>query len=271
MRFLLMMLSLVLTNAPAMALSLNAPPCSVSGGDGLLTLYSYPHDEIVDVRYLAEDGSVDQQEWRRINQLMRSPDGAVAPIDIRLIKLVDQMQDHFGVQTVEIISGYRSPKYNAKLKQEGRRVARESWHLQGRAADIHFDEISEGAMRTYATGLTCGGVGFYPALHFIHVDFGPVRTWGEAPAGKRKLVGEQPIAFTTEKNVYFTKQSVHWSPGGALVLEHFRRGAWKLQAQFPAKVTTLTLTKANFPFGKYRLRTHNKPYRFSNEFYFKQL
>ncbi|MBI2346688.1 MAG: YcbK family protein [Deltaproteobacteria bacterium] len=249
----------------ASALSLSAPPPTAASvkTDGRLVLYSYLHKEVLEIRYRLSDGTYDSKSLIKIASLMRSPDGAVAPIDPRLIELIDAVQDRFGADTVEIISGYRSPAYNTELKATGHNVARESLHLQGQAADIHLDEATERAIRDFAVGLQRGGVGYYPSLHFVHVDLGPVRQWAEVE-GPRKLVGMEnntgPCELITDRNVYFPLLSTPPpSMGGGqgegevritirgiptecdpkqFLLEHFRRGEWQSLPE-PAELTLL--------------------------------
>jgi uncharacterized protein YcbK (DUF882 family) len=56
-------------------------------------------------------------------------------------------------------------------------VARNSLHMQGKAADIIEPGYSVRQMRAAAISLQGGGVGTYRRSRFIHVDTGPVRVW----------------------------------------------------------------------------------------------
>lgn len=78
----------------------------------------------------------------------------------------------------EIISGYRSPDTNERLRGNGGSgVARHSLHLEGRALDLRLDGVETRRLRAAALALARGGVGFYPASDFVHLDDGRVRTW----------------------------------------------------------------------------------------------
>lgn len=248
-----------------------AKACTLTGGDGVLVLYSERHDETVRVQYQREDGTIDPKAQTRIAQVLRSPDGATHVIDPRLIRLLDQIQDHFRADTVEIISGFRSPTYNRELKTTGHKVANESRHMHGDAADVHLDEIDERAVRDYVQGLRCGGVGFYPSLHFVHVDLGPVRSWAEV-AGKRKLVGKAPITIETDKNYYRANDTVRWQPAlpRSAVLQRFVRGRWQAAQTLPVGTASLHLTTPAFAHGKYRLMLNPDTPEYSNEFYLKR-
>jgi hypothetical protein len=98
--------------------------------------------------------------------------------DPRLFGVLARAARHFKVSRVNIISGFRSPKYNLMLRKKGRGVARNSQHTQGKAVDFRLPGISSQRLLSWARGLRLGGVGFYPSSGFVHVDTGPVRYWG---------------------------------------------------------------------------------------------
>ncbi|MGA8052379.1 MAG: DUF882 domain-containing protein, partial [Burkholderiales bacterium] len=56
-------------------------------------------------------------------------------------------------------------------------VATGSLHLEGRAIDIRLPGVPLADLREAALSLRAGGVGFYPASDFVHIDTGRVRTW----------------------------------------------------------------------------------------------
>ncbi|MGH7634227.1 MAG: YcbK family protein, partial [Gemmatimonadaceae bacterium] len=74
-----------------------------------------------------------------------------------------------------LTSGYRTPATNARLVAEGAAV--NSLHMRGQAADISLRGRTLSQLHTAALSLRGGGVGYYPAHDFIHVDVGPLRTW----------------------------------------------------------------------------------------------
>lgn len=104
--------------------------------------------------------------------------GDVHPIDPRLLDLLCEV--HTTMETkgpFEIISGYRSPKTNAALRSHSTAVAENSLHLKGMAADVRLPDRNVAALRKAALSLKAGGVGYYPASQFIHIDIGRVRSW----------------------------------------------------------------------------------------------
>lgn len=76
-----------------------------------------------------------------------------------------------------VISSYRSKKTNEKLRDAGGSQAKSSLHIEGAAMDIHVPGLKTSTLRDIATCLNKGGVGFYAADGFVHVDIGPVRQW----------------------------------------------------------------------------------------------
>jgi uncharacterized protein YcbK (DUF882 family) len=77
----------------------------------------------------------------------------------------------------EVISGYRSPRTNAKLHAEGHGVAEHSQHMEGRAMDVRLVGCDLAVLHEAALKAARGGVGYYPSSNFVHVDTGRVRTW----------------------------------------------------------------------------------------------
>ena len=77
----------------------------------------------------------------------------------------------------EVISGYRSPHTNAALRKRSEGVAARSLHMSGRAIDIRLSDVPLATVRRSALAVGTGGVGYYPASNFVHLDTGRVRTW----------------------------------------------------------------------------------------------
>ncbi len=99
------------------------------------------------------------------------------PISLKLIELIDYLQDHFGAEEIQIVSGYRSPEYNSKISLYSSRVAHNSLHMKGLAVDIRLPGVSKHALGSYAASLKSGGVGVYAGSDFVHIDVGPIRRW----------------------------------------------------------------------------------------------
>lgn len=272
----------------ALIFLLTLPPLLAmeGGGDGRITFYAYHLGESAGIRY-REGGRYLPEGLKKIESVFRSRDSdKTHPIDPRLLDLIDAVEDHFSVRQVEVISGYRSQAFNRELKATGHSVANESLHTQGRAADIHLDEITEETLKEYAESLQAGGVGFYPSLHMVHVDVGPVRTWGE-PAPRKKWVGEKneavPVLLTVspDRSVGEKRLENLKIEGGEierdLEIEFFDRGRWAVVGQIDSRVS-LREQRGVFeklPWGKFRLKAKvsGRPdgHQYSNEFYFKRI
>jgi uncharacterized protein YcbK (DUF882 family) len=78
---------------------------------------------------------------------------------------------------IQVISGYRSPKTNAALHAKSEGVATHSLHMDGMAMDIRIPGVQLAHLRDAALSMRRGGVGYYPASDFVHVDVGRVRRW----------------------------------------------------------------------------------------------
>lgn len=260
--------------------------CDLQGGDGKIRIYSEQKDQFVEFNYLDQTGNLRFDALNQFARITASPDGTLGEMNSNLLFLLDKIQDHFGVDTIEVISGYRSRNYNNNLKMEGRNVATKSMHMYGQAIDLHIDEVDEKDLRDYARKLGCGGVGFYPNLHFVHIDFGNVREWTERALG-RKLVGKGPIVIQTDRNYYIdggvvklSRVAEKASPLSAVarsadaegnwILQLFRRGKWQDVRPLGEDRVQIILKAPGLAYGKYRVRIGGKESSYSNEFYLKK-
>lgn len=119
------------------------------------------------------------EELRAVNRVLRDHrSGDVHPMDPKLLDLLYLLQQSVAVKgSFHIISGYRSPATNQKLRANSSGVAKKSLHMQGKAIDIRLPGCELKHLRDAALALKAGGVGYYPGSNFIHVDTGRVRSW----------------------------------------------------------------------------------------------
>ncbi|MGI8673271.1 MAG: DUF882 domain-containing protein [Luteitalea sp.] len=104
--------------------------------------------------------------------------GQARTIDPRLLDLLHDLKRATGSRKpFEVISGYRSPATNRQLRARSEGVAGASLHMQGRAIDIRLGDVALATLRDTARAMKRGGVGYYAASNFVHVDTGRVRTW----------------------------------------------------------------------------------------------
>jgi len=153
--------------------------CANELPDGKLTFFNVHTNERLRVRYRDNAGNYDLTALDEVNHILRCHHtGEVAAIDVQLLEhvnLVHKAVDDAG--EIHVISGYRSPEYNAQLVKRSRRVAQHSLHIQGQALDFYVPGVKLREIRYAALRLQYGGVGYYPRAQFIHLDCGPFRTW----------------------------------------------------------------------------------------------
>jgi uncharacterized protein YcbK (DUF882 family) len=118
----------------------------------------------------------------RLDHFLRdSLTGEVRHFDPRLFDLLYDLTDslHDAGGEIDVICGYRTPKTNEFLRTRSAHsgVALHSLHMQAEAIDIRLPGIPTSELRDAALRLHRGGVGYYSASNFVHVDVGRVRRW----------------------------------------------------------------------------------------------
>ena len=140
---------------------------SVRTGESINTIYwiegDYIRDAVKEINYFMRD-------WRTDD---------VHGIDLRTIDIMAASHNMLdATEPYTLLSGYRSPATNALLRSRSRGVAKNSRHLLGQAADLQLKSRSVSQMFRAAKACRGGGVGRYSRCNFVHMDCGPVRTWG---------------------------------------------------------------------------------------------
>jgi uncharacterized protein YcbK (DUF882 family) len=149
--------------------------------DRSLSLFHTHTSERLTTAYCC-DGEYVARELSEINHLLRDLRvDEVKAIDPQLLDLLYELNNRLDTdQPFHVISGYRTPETNAMLHERGGAqsgVATHSLHIEGKAIDIRVPGIKLEHLRDTAKGLRVGGVGYYPASNFVHVDTGRVRYW----------------------------------------------------------------------------------------------
>jgi uncharacterized protein YcbK (DUF882 family) len=147
--------------------------------EGRLTLVNVWTNERLDVTYRDEAGNYDLTALDDVNCLLRCHyTGEVGAIDVRVLEHVNLVQRKLGSQQeIHVISGFRSPEYNAMLVRTDRHVAKNSLHMQGQAIDLLIPGVPTTKLRQAALELQYGGVGSYKRSSYVHLDSGPFRHW----------------------------------------------------------------------------------------------
>ena len=166
--------TLLLPNVAAAELLAPASPSLQLSMQSIHTGEKGTFDIVVNGEWVEEE----LQEAYKILRDWRS--GDVAEMDrntlmqmVNIAKLLGKEGEAF-----KIISGYRSPKTNAKLAAKSGGVAKKSFHMKGQAIDIAMDGVSIDDLNKAALSLKAGGVGKYTNSGFVHIDSGRVRRWG---------------------------------------------------------------------------------------------
>lgn len=133
-----------------------------------------------------KDGAMIDAAYQELCHILRDVNGKeTAPIDPKLLETLWGTQAfvaRYGMaQPLEVLSGFRTAKSNARLREAGVPAARQSLHIQGRAADIRLATLNEEVLGGLVRSFQQGGVGFYyragPRGGWIHADTGLNRSW----------------------------------------------------------------------------------------------
>ena len=156
-------------------------PRWVSAGSAPARSLAFAHlhtGERLAVEYFA-GGRYLPDALREVDRLLRDfRTGEEHPIDPGLLDLLHRLTGLTrGRRPFEVISGYRSPATNGMLRRRSEGVAAGSLHMQGQAIDIRLADVPLAKLRNAALEARRGGVGYYPASNFVHVDTGRVRRW----------------------------------------------------------------------------------------------
>ena len=143
-----------------------------------ITLTNLHTGEKLTVDYF-RDGAYVPDALSRLEVLLRDfRNGAKHAIDPKLMDYLVDVAAQIGVPpSFTVISGYRSPETNERLHEHSSGVSQHSLHMQGRAIDVRMSGVDCKDLAAQAEQLKRGGVGFYRASNFVHLDTGAFRTW----------------------------------------------------------------------------------------------
>ncbi len=150
------------------------------GGDiRRIRMYSGRTGERIDMIYWV-DGKYIKDAVKEVNHFMRDwRTDQVKSMDLRTIDIMAASHNLLDVdEPYMLLSGYRSPQTNAMLRSRSRRVAKNSLHMKGQAADLRLSSRSVSQMAKAAISCRAGGVGKYSRSNFVHMDCGEIRSWG---------------------------------------------------------------------------------------------
>ena len=172
MRICTLVLLLIL---PFLAVSATSPTLP----DGHLRLYHTHTGERLDIVYRHGATYVPEALAKLDHFLRDHRTGEVHHFDPRLFDVLRDTIQAVGRPDAEIyiICGYRAPESNEYLRTHTSGVAKKSLHMQAEAIDVRLPGTRTSKFRDAALALGRGGVGYYAASDFIHVDVGRIRRW----------------------------------------------------------------------------------------------
>ena len=145
-----------------------------------LSFYHTHTGKRLDVIY-SRDGAYVPSALEEINHfLFDFRTGDKAEMDPELLDLIYDVREALDSEgTYQVVSAYRSPKTNEMLRgrSQSSGVAKNSQHLLGKAIDVRLEGVKTATLRDKAISMKRGGVGYYQASDFVHMDTGRVRRW----------------------------------------------------------------------------------------------
>jgi uncharacterized protein YcbK (DUF882 family) len=146
---------------------------------GQLSLYNTHTRERIALAFRDEAGNYDLNSLNTLNWILRCHyTNETTEMDVNTLEFLNLVDKKLGGNNeIHIVSAYRSPTYNNKLRESGHGVAQKSLHLSGKAIDISIPGKNIASIREAAVDLRMGGVVYYPGSGFVHIDSGTFRTW----------------------------------------------------------------------------------------------
>lgn len=195
-------------------------------GDGNIHLVAEKSGEAFSGRYRTADGDYDASAQAAICRVFGAPcDAGHSRMSLRLIEYLDYLQDRLNPEAkITIVSGYRSPVYNARIREQGTLAAKASLHQYGMAADLELEGVPSKTVWETVQELSFGGAGYYHGKT-VHVDTGPARFWDETSSGVGTGLADDNklIGLVTDFDIY--------RPGDAATLRFIRMTAFPIAVE----------------------------------------
>jgi uncharacterized protein YcbK (DUF882 family) len=143
-----------------------------------ISLLNLHTDEHLEIEYWRQGAYVPEAMSAIDVELRDFRNGERHPMDPHLMDYLVDVAHTLGVDPAfSVISGYRSPQTNANLRERSTGVAQHSLHMEGRAIDVRMKGVDCAILAAHAIEMKRGGVGYYRASNFVHLDTGAFRTW----------------------------------------------------------------------------------------------
>lgn len=135
-------------------------------------------------------------------------------VDMKLVEKLQELRDKLG-RSINIVSGYRSPSYNAKVKG-----SKNSRHMEGDAADIKVPGLTPEEVAREAEKIGFDGIGVYDT--FTHVDTrGYKARWGKDFKKQSPKVQKKGSTYFVEVEPMDMKISIQKKAANKINLENF--------------------------------------------------
>lgn len=182
-------------------------------GDGRLHIKNVKTCVEADRTLISPDGSLNEEGLAAMDQVFEfDARKAGEHISLRLLFMLDHFSDLVAPgKVIHLTSGYRSPEYNAGLRNAGRNVASTSLHMDGMALDFSIEGVDGKQLWTLIKSKDCCGVGHYGGAT-IHLDSARPRYWEAATSKVR--TGESEY----NRRIHLSTQFDRYGGGEAIEL-----------------------------------------------------
>ncbi len=221
----------------AFALGLAAAPSHAS--KRVISFYSLNTGESLTVTY-KRNGRYIPRAMKQLDYILRDwRANSSRRMDPKVIDLVWDLHNELGSnKPIHLVSGYRSPKTNAKRRRQSRGVAKRSRHIHGQAIDLYFPDVALKTLRESALIKQRGGVGYYPRSRkpFVHIDTGTVRHWPRMPAQAYARLLKRGKSYTRLAAIRRKPQSrpaIRLARATPALPQRGKRPAAKIRSPFP--------------------------------------
>jgi uncharacterized protein YcbK (DUF882 family) len=230
-RSLLIAISLIMS-FPYLCTSSSDPVRFFRLGDGKINIRNEHDGREAKVNLFDPDGMLNKKALNEIDTVFNFPNNQKGEhISLRLIFLLDYFSDIVAPgKMIHLISGYRSPAYNQKLKKSGGNVAGTSTHMDGMAIDFYLEGINGKVLWETIRKENCCGVGHYGGTS-VHLDSGKPRFWEAATSkvGTSESEFNRKVYLSTEYDRYKQGEKIHFF---LTSLSDFQFGIHKIAALF---------------------------------------
>lgn len=171
--------------AAGVAVVVSAPEIVAQATDQrTISIYNIHTKETVSAVY-RRNGQYVPAGMKQVNHAMRDwRQNEATEMDPALVDILWEVHSELGSkEPIHLISGFRSRKTNDNLRENVGGQVKNSRHIMGKAADVHFPDVPIKRLRYSALIREKGGVGYYPtsAIPFVHLDTDRVRHWPPMP------------------------------------------------------------------------------------------